>query len=250
MEQTPSNTPVPVTETKPGPAGWFSVWMKVVTKPNEQTFIDITESSEARLATAFLWVFIVATISGIVQAIVQAAYAAMGIAPQLPIPGLEQFSQQSGTGTSAMGSLLGGLCAAPIAGVVSILFFALGIAITQWIAKLFGGVGNFEKLAYASAAISVPFTLVTALLTLFSAIPYVGICTGVLSFALSLYILYLQILAVKAVNRFGWGPAIGSVLIPGLVILFVCGCLVIGGLTLLGPTIGNVFSGINQSLAP
>ena len=41
-----------------------------------------------------------------------------------------------------------------------------------------------------------------------------------------------------------------SFLIPGLVILFVCGCLVIGGLTLLGPTIGNVFSGINQSLAP
>jgi hypothetical protein len=246
MEQIPSNTPV--MESKPGPAGWLAVWIKAATKPSEQTFVEISESPDAKMQTAFIWVFIAGTISGIVQALIQAAYAAMGTAPQ--IPGLEQFSQQSGDGGFAISSLVGGLCASPLVGLLSVLFFAIGIAITQWIAKLFGGTGTFEKLAYATAAISVPFTLITSLLTLVGVIPFIGICTGVLSLILSFYVLYLQIIAVKAVNRFGWGPAIGSVLIPGAVILFVCGCLVIGLLTLLGPAIGDVFSGINQSLAP
>jgi hypothetical protein len=33
-------------------------------------------------------------------------------------------------------------------------------------------------------------------------------------------------MAVKAVNRFGWGAAIGSLLIPGLVIGLLCACLI------------------------
>jgi hypothetical protein len=246
MEQIPSNTPV--MESRPGPAGWFAIWIKAATKPSEQTFVEISESPDARMQTAFIWVFIAGTISGIVQAIIQAAYAAMGITPQ--IPGLEQFSQQPGDGGFAIGSLVGGICASPLVGLLSVLFFAIGIAITQWIAKLFGGTGTFEKLAYTSAAISVPFTIITSVLTLLGVIPFVSICTSIISLILSFYVLYLQIMAVKAVNRFAWGPAIGAVLIPGLVILFLCGCLVIGVLTLLGPAIGDVFSGINQSLAP
>jgi len=41
MDQMPSNLPV-MDEPKPGPAGWFQVWKKAVTKPNELTFIEIT----------------------------------------------------------------------------------------------------------------------------------------------------------------------------------------------------------------
>jgi hypothetical protein len=67
---------------------------------------------------------------------------------------------------------------------------------------------------------------------------------------LSIFAIYLQVAAVKAVNRFGWGQAVGSVLIPLFVILFVCGCVVIGGLMIMGPIIGDVFGQINQGLAP
>jgi hypothetical protein len=66
-------------------------------------------------------------------------------------------------------------------------------------------------------------------LTVLGTVPYVNYCTGIVSLLLSLYILYIQITAVKAVNRFGWGPAAGSVLIPAFVIIFICGCLAFGG---------------------
>jgi len=67
---------------------------------------------------------------------------------------------------------------------------------------------------------------------------------------LGIYALVLQVTAVKAVNRFGWGQAAGSVLLPFVVIVFVCGCIVAAGLAVLGPVIGNVFNDINQGLTP
>lgn len=246
MEQIPSNTPVMV--SMPGVAGWFQVWTKVFTKPNEQTFIEITNSPDATSKTAYIWVFIAGTILGIFQTIAGAIYAAMGVPQQIPIPGFEQYTPQSapaGDVGSVLGSLVGGICASPIAGILSILFFAIGVAIVHWIAKLFGGVGSYEKLAYAFGAISLPLTLVTSVLSLLGAIPFVGICTSVVFIGLSVFAIYLQMAAVKAVNRFGWGQAIGSMLIPLFVILFICGCVVIGVFVYLGPRISDVFGLIN-----
>lgn len=249
MEQMPSNTPI--MESKPGPAGWLPVWIKAVTKPNEQTFVEITEQPEATSRTAFIWVFIAGTISGIFQAALQAIYSATGTTPQLPIPGLDQLPQSSGGDAASVGvTFLITLCLSPVAGVVSVIFFAIGAAIVQWIAKLFGGLGTFEKLAYAFAAITVPFTLVSSLLGLFSAIPYIGACFGILSLGIGIYVLVLQVMAVKGINRFGWGPAAGSVFIPGCVVFIICACVVIGGLMLLGPAIASTFEQINQSLTP
>ncbi len=251
MDQIPSNMPM-MDETKPGPAGWFQVWMKAVTKPNEQTFIDITDSPNATSKTAFLWVFIAGTVSMIIQSILQSIYTATGTMPSIPIPGLEQYMPASGGGdvASAGMTFVISLCISPFVGLLSIAFFALFTAVVQWIAKMFGGVGTFDKLAYAMAAISVPFTIVSSVLALLSAIPFVGACFGIISFGLSIYILVLQVMAVKGVNRFGMGPAIGALFIPGLVIFISCCCVIAGSLTLLGPVIGNTFDQINQGLVP
>jgi hypothetical protein len=246
-----NNTPItPLSPTPSGPAGWLSIWIKAVTKPNEQTFIDITESPDAIAKTAYIWVFIAGFISGIFQAIASTLRIAIGGSAQLPIPGLEQYMPQTSGGGSIGVTLISGLCATPFAGLFSVLFFALFVAIVQWIAKLFGGTGTYEKLLYALAAISVPFTIISSLFVMFSAIPVVGICTGVISLGLSIYAIVLQVMAVKAVNHFGWGQAAGSILIPFAVIFFFCCCIVAGGLMILGPAIGNVFNNVNQGLQP
>lgn len=249
MEQIPSNTPV--MESKPGPTGWLPVWIKAVTQPNEQTFVDITESPDVKSNTAYLWVFMAGTISGIIQAFATTIRAATGAGSMFQrIPGLEQYVPQTVGRGGGVGALVGGLCASPLAGLFAVIFFALFVAIIQWIAKLFGGVGTYEKLLYALAAITVPFTIVSSVFVLFSMIPFVGICTGLISFGLAIYSLVLQVMAVKAVNRFGWGQAAGSVFLPGCVVFIICACIVFGGLMLLGPMIGKVFQQINQSLAP
>jgi hypothetical protein len=246
MEQTPPIVPAP--ESRPGPAGWLEVWGNAVTRPSERTFVEITESPNASSTTAFLWVFIAGTVSALVSGLIQSFLVSSGVATQ-SMPGMEELLGGSGSGAPLVGSSITAvLCGAPVAGVFSVISLAIGTAIIQWIAKLFGGVGSFGELAYGIAAISVPVSLVTMLLSPFGLVPILNICTGLLTFAVAIYALYLQILAVKAVNRFGWGAAVGSVFIPFLVIILVCGCLVIGGMMLLGPAIGDVFSEINRSL--
>ena len=98
------------------------------------------------------------------------------------------------------------------------------------------------------AAILAPFSIVAGVLSLLSAIPFIGFCFSIIIAVAGLYILVLEIMAVKGVNQFGWGAAIGALFIPGLVIGFLCACLIGGSLMLLGPALGNVFKTINQSL--
>ena len=232
MEQF-DNTPYkPPSSEVPGPAGWFQVWIKAVTKPNEQTFIEITEHPNAQARTAFIWMFLVATLSGFVSMIVQ----------------MVSLGNQSPFGGVTFGVVIGAVCGAPIIGALSVLFFALGIAIIQWIAKLFGGTGTYDKLVYAVAAISVPIALVSIVFLPLSLVPYVGICTGALSVGLSLYALFLQVTAVKAVNRIGWLQAAGAVLLPGFIIFIFCACIVVIGFVLMGPMLADVFKNISQSL--
>jgi hypothetical protein len=54
-------------------------------------------------------------------------------------------------------------------------------------------------------------------------------------------------MAVKAVNKFGWGEAAGSLFIP--IAVFAC-CAVVIGVTMgmLGVASGEIFNQINQNL--
>lgn len=221
-----------------GFASWLNTWITAVTKPNEQTYVDLAERPEAKANKAYLWVFIAGTLGTLVAGLLQALVLAMGFGQG----GTQLFGQMAG------GSIVSVICAAPIAGGVSVLGFMIGTGVTQWVAKLFGGTGTFNKLAYVMGAISVPITLVSSIITPFSVITYLGIVIGLLSFALGCYAIYLEVLAVKAVNQFSWGKAIGSVILPALVIGLLCACIVVVVLLLLGPAIGNVFSQVQQGL--
>ena len=174
---------------------------------------------------------------------------ALGFTTPTYLKGLEEYVGSMPVDTSTVvGSLVGTLCFSPVIGVISVVFFAIAIAIFQWIAKIFGGSGSFDKLAYAFAAISVPISLVTTLLSPLSVIPWLGVCTTLISFGVGIYALVLQVMAVKGVNRFGWGAAIGSILAPWLVFVLLCACVVAIGVALLGLSFGDIFKTINESL--
>ena len=234
-----SNTPIVPPSTAPGLAGWFRVWMKAVTKPNEQTFIDITEHPDAQPKTAYIWIFLVGTLSTIVTGLIQAILVAAGVSSQLGV---------QGAGSSVGVSIFATICASPIAGGISVLFFALGIAIVQWIAKLFGGTGTYDKLVYAVAAISVPFSLVSMFLVPLNVVPYLNICTGLISFGLSIYVIYLQITAVKAVHGFGWLEAAIAVFLPVILLVFLCAFAVLGIMKAVGPSLNNILQQLQPSL--
>jgi hypothetical protein len=65
---------------------------------------------------------------------------------------------------------------------------------------------------------------------------------GYVNLLIGLYLLVLEVIAMKAVNRFGWGAAIVSVILPGLALgmLLACAIFVITFL-LIGAAVNNEF---------
>ncbi len=228
----------------PPPSGvseWFSVWRDAITKPSDQTYARIATSPNAKTTTALLWVFIGSRVSFFVTSLV-------------PNQALRQLMQNSNFGNgqgfpaAAGGGLVSAICGAPIGAIISVVIFAIVVGILQLVAKMFGGRGTFDQLAYAMAAIQTPVYFVSALLGLLAAIPFVGLCFSLVSLAIGIYVLVLQVMAVKGVNQFGWGQAVGSCAIPFLVILCCFAVGVVAFLRLLGPQINNIFNSIQQSL--
>jgi len=238
-----SEAPMPESPMTPtSPPSFFQTWVDALTKPREETYAGIAASPNAKAMTGYLWVFLTSIVSSLITLLVQGST----IRSQLGQAGLGE--QQFGGGFGAVAVTL--LCGTPIAAVLGAVFFAIFAAIVQWIAKMFGGKGTNDQLAYTLAAISAPYALVSSVLILLSAIPFVGLCFSVLAALGGIYAIVLAVMAVKAVNQFDWLPAIGSYFIPGLVVFLVCCCLSAVLATVTGAALGNVFSTLNQSLIP
>lgn len=227
----------------------IETWIAAVTKPNEGTFAQIVAQPGATVGKAFLWVFLASILTSFASLIVQAVspggqmdmfreFLPPELARELPVG-------MAPAGWVGFGTVI---CGAPVGAIFTVLFFAIGVALVQWVAKLFGGTGSFDKLAYAFSAITVPVSVVSAVLAIIGIIPFVGILTGLISFGLGIYVIVLQVLAVKAVNKLDTGKAVGAVLLPVLVFILIICCCVVLSLALLGPAIGSVFDSINQSL--
>ncbi len=229
-----SNAPIP----ESAPSGVLQIWMKALTKPSEQTFVELASSPNAKATTAYIWMFVASLIQIFLTALVQS---------RLFGTYMNQLGLDSGFGNRGLVSILvGAICGAPIGAAVTTLFFAIGVFIIQWIAKMFGGRGTSDQLAYTFAAIAAPYSIVAGVLTLFAAIPYVGLCFSAILSIAGIYVLVLEVMAVKGVNQISWGAAIGSVLIPGLVIAFLCACLIGVSIAVLLPLIRNA----TQNLTP
>jgi hypothetical protein len=219
---------------------FLRTWIDALTKPREETYATIGASPRARATTGYLWVFLTSIVTSAVTFLAQSTQ-------------ITQQLEGSGMSLDQVGDIPGGiavalLCSAPFVAVFAALFFAIWTALIQWIAKMFGGTGNNDRLAYTLAAISAPYSLVSAVFVALSAIPYVGFCFSAILGLGGLYVLVLQLMAIKATNRFGWGPAIGAYFIPGLAVLLVCCCAVAVLTSVMGLALGDVWSTINQSM--
>ena len=235
---------MPVMSAAPEP--FYQIWIRALTKPGERTYAEFAASPNAKATTAYLWYFGAALVQVFFASLVQNA----AMRQMMQQFGDGQYGQYFSNSGGIATRLITAVCGAPIAAGISVLIFALSVALVQWIAKMFGGRGTYDQMAYAISAIASPFLLVSSILTLLSAIPvpFVGLCFSLLGILAGLYVLVLQVMAVKGVNQFGWGQAIGSFLIPILGIACLCACVVGGLFALLGPVIRNTFEQIQQGL--
>ncbi|HEY6075142.1 MAG TPA: hypothetical protein VIV15_17630, partial [Anaerolineales bacterium] len=141
----------------------LQTWMAALTRPNENTYARMAASPQAKASTGYLWYFIGSLVVTLFATLVQQ-------------PIMNNMMKFYGTGNIETGNPLWViLCGAPLGAVISTVFFAIGTAIIQWIAGMFGGKGTNNQLVYVFSNILTPYLLVTSLLTLLTAIPLVGL---------------------------------------------------------------------------
>ena len=170
-------------------------WIAAFTKPKEETYARIAAQPSASATKAFLWVFVASLLTSLVSLVASLGGQQMDSLRQLLPP---EIANQLPIGADTSIGLGTVICGAPVGALVAVLFFAISTALVQWVAKLFGGTGSFDKLAYAFSSFVVPYSVVASVMTLLSIIPFVGILTGLISFALGIYVIVLDVLAVKA----------------------------------------------------
>jgi len=237
-----STAPVPGDPDYPASQGAFPVWSKVYTKPSEQTFVEITQHPEARAKSAYVWVFLAGALSGLINSITQTIVALITLKQSTP-----ELGEVPGAGGlfGVMG-LVGAICAAPVAGVFAVIGFALSVGIVHATARFFGGQGTYDKLAYAFGAITVPVSILSAFLVPLNTIPFVAFCTLPLLLIVGLYVLYLEVTAVKAVHRCSWGEAAAAFFMPTILLILLCGLLFVGLMRVAGPSINEFMQQLQQ----
>ena len=216
----------------PAPAlPWYQVWLKALTEPRVASYESLVSRPGVSLGKACLWVGLVAVVAVLVSF---GIIFGLGSLSYLD-PSLQQASDSLGYLT---GSALFLVCLGPAAGLFAIVGLLVSAGISHVLARALGGTGTYDQLAYAMAAYSAPGSLVS------SAIAFIPCIGFVLSFPFSLYLLFLNVLAIKAVHHLSWGRAVVSSTAFLALVLTLLACGVIFILALLGPAVGNVFSNI------
>jgi len=186
-----SNTPTSSVPSRPLP--FYRVWTKVFTKPSEHTFAEIAALPNAKASTAYLWVFLSSLLAPLIST--------------LRTLGWSQINKISDSDAVFTNFFL-----VVFLSLVSV--FTIIVVLVHWSAKIFHGTGRFSQLAYTVAAIYAPSVLVR--FVLIGLIIPISI-SGPVNLLFIIYAFALFLIAVKTVNKFGWGATAASVFLSVLI---------------------------------
>jgi len=216
----------------------IETWIAALTQPSVSTFDSIASDMNANAGTAVTWIAISGLIVTLLNAVAQ-IMVPVRLPPGAP-PGIASISAGIW------------LCVIPFAIALDILGFLIACGISHVTAKALGGTATFGEMSYAVAAYSAPLSIVVGIIGAFftlsglsSSGTYIGSCINAI---VGLYWIFLNITAIKAAHRFGWGSAIFAGVIIWVLIFIVLACLLVVALGSLGPNAGNIFSNVIRSL--
>jgi hypothetical protein len=200
----------------------LDVWRLALTRPNEGIYQRISDDPRASIGRAIGWIALSTGISYTISALAQLLLMQL-----FPLSSFLEGAEDaiSGRLLSSMSTTFILACGLPFSVLVSTFGLLIFAGLIHFIAGALGGSGSFDRLVYVFAAISVPGAILSALLGL---IPLVNCLT----LPLALYILVLNMLAIKVVHKLSWGATMGSMMI--LFILFALIAVIIV-LALWGP---------------
>jgi len=218
MNETPNfNEPMYAGENRT----MIQIMLDAVTKPTLENYERTAQAPNATIANGALWLFLALLVGALVGGLIGLPF--QGNLPQQLGPLFDNaspemrrmllsFFQNRFNGSFSTFSMI---CGAPISAIFILVSYFIGVGIQHWIARMFGGTGEFRKLFFVTATFATPISLVTSVL---GNIPVVNCIAALVSF----YSIFLSFLSIRAVHKLESSKAIIVLLIP-----IIIGCVLV-----------------------
>ncbi len=204
---------------------WYEIWLDVWTHPGEEAFWGILKERNHSIGRAFIWIAVTSLILAVVTTI---GY----------VPLYNSFMSQYGDIQTAQifqaTTVTVGLCSVILAPISSILGLVIITGIYHLISKLFGGSGAWSDLVFCMAAVTAPASIISGVLAipylLFSNFPaiwwLIAIFIGILTVIVSVYVLVMNVNAIRAAEKIGTWQAIVTIFLPIIIIAVLSVCCI------------------------
>ncbi len=190
----------------------------VLTKPSVATF----EEHEKNNLT---WALIYSVAAGVINAIVAAIAAALGLG-QANLSGLDPEVAAAAGQPNIIGTIFGAI-------IFTILILLISWGITYLLGRAFGGTGQFGELAYGLSLFGAPLLVIGST---FNLIPLVGWVVGL---ALGIYNLYLTYLAIQSGMNLPSNKALYVIIIQFVIGLAIVLCFVVFFAAIIAAVVGG-----------
>ena len=198
-------------------ASWLKIWMWMFIRPDQYFYARVIDSRSTNSIVILLWLFL----SGVITILSNSVFKV-----------IDQIVNKT---QITIGSLfINFIFQPPIGGIILIFAYVFLVGMIYWGTRILGGNNTYYKTFYALSIIILPYIFIEGILWSLSAIPFFDIISTIVNSILGIYFMFLQVLILKAINKFKWWwQAIGSVLIPSIILSIIYTCVIIfAGLSL------------------
>jgi hypothetical protein len=183
------------------PMSWQDIW-KLAVQPSVDNYERIIADPDATTGRAYKWIFFTILVSYPIAVIISVA----GVLIQRGRLNLIFQAVLNGLPTIVLYTVL--------VSVGAMLGLLIGGYVLDWSARLIGGVGERTKYMFALAAFTCPMTLLSFALVTLTGVP-------LFSSLLGIYTFILQLTAIRAVYKLGWGGSCLATLVVPIIIVVV-----------------------------
>jgi hypothetical protein len=214
---------------------WYEIWLDVWLHPGMAPFKTILGEPGKDVKRAFIWVAITSFIATLISYLFSALVMRNWMADAF---GGEIFKNYGGYTLSY-------ICGIILTPIFAILGIAVSAAVYHWIAKLLGGHGYWNDLLFCLSAVAAPATLIGGIIGIVSMLffqnPVLVFLPTMVALAFGIYIIILNVNAIKAAEDVGTWQALGAIFIPTIIVVALVTCCT---LVILVPIISSAVTGI------
>ncbi len=199
------------------PRKWYQIWLHVWGNPGVESFDSILKEPDHSAGRGFTWIAVVSLISAVVLSFGTVALL------------------QSAAPNIWGNFFLTFICQVILTPIFAVIGLIISTGIYHLLSRLFSSTGTWSDLVFCMSAVAAPSSVIGSIVTLpfflftnlYSPSPlsiFIIVVAGLISLAFGIYVIILNVNAIRAAEQIGTAQAIGTILAPIVIAVLISCC--------------------------